>query len=96
MALGWLRLAKATGNQLWRDRAIQSFHQSAVGISDGHLVISGSKRPIGSQNESIGLMIGKLCGRGMESSYNNWLVAWTSALRLVVLMHWSKREDFGA
>jgi hypothetical protein len=56
IALGWLRLAKATGNQLWRDRAIQSFNQSTIGISDGHLV-NGFRRPIGSQNESMGLMI---------------------------------------
>jgi hypothetical protein len=95
VALGWLRLAKATGNKLWRDRGIQTFNQSTIGISDGHLVINGFRRPIGGQNESMGLGIARPCGRGLESTYNDWLVAWPSALRMITLMHWSKWEDFG-
>jgi hypothetical protein len=96
LALGWLRLAKATGNGLWRDRGIQSFNQTTIGISDGTLVINGLTRPVGSQNESMRLSIEKPCGRGMTGDYNDWLVAWPTGLRLITLMHWSKWTDFGA
>jgi hypothetical protein len=96
LALGWMRLANATGNSVWRDRGVQSFRQGTIGISDGYLVLNGMKRPAGSQNESIKLPIGKPCGRSMDSSYNDWLVAWPSALRLITLMHWSKWADFDA
>jgi hypothetical protein len=96
LALGWMRLANATGNSVWRDRGVQSFRQGTIGISDGSLVLNGTKRPAGSQNESIKLPIGKPCGRSKDSSYNDWLVAWPSALRLITLMHWTKWADFDA
>jgi hypothetical protein len=96
LALGWMRLAKATGNDTWRDRGIQSFRQATIGISDGYLILNGMKRPAGSQNEFMRLAIGKPCGRTMESNYSDWLVAWPSALRLITLMHWSQWTDFAA
>jgi hypothetical protein len=96
LALGWMRLAKATGNNLWRDRGVQSFKQATTAISDGYLVINGRRRPPGSQNETVALSINKPCGRGTDSDYTDWLVAWPSAFRLITLMHWSKWADFDA
>lgn len=95
LALGWMRLAKATGNSLWRDRGIQSFKQATIGVSDGSLILNGLRRPVGSQNESMSLSVETPCGRAMGGNYNDWLVAWPAGLRLITLMHWNKWTDFG-
>jgi hypothetical protein len=96
LALGWMRLAKATGNHVWRDRGIQAFNQATLGVSDGALVLNGLARPAGSQNESMGLGLSQPCGRMMKGNYNDWLVAWPAALRLITLSHWTEWSDFSA
>ena len=40
-AAGWLRLAKATGREIWKDRAVQCFNQGTLGLSDGSLQVKG-------------------------------------------------------
>lgn len=92
IALGWLRLWKATGKDIWRDRGVLTFRQGTIGISDGSLVLNGLVRPAGSQTEAIGLGLS-----GAErGQYRDWLVAWPSAHRLTTLMHWRNWADFGA
>ncbi|MFC1693728.1 hypothetical protein ACFL1R_09510 [Candidatus Latescibacterota bacterium] len=91
MVLTWLRLAKATNNEIWFDRAIQTWGQASIGVSDGTLVVKGLKRPAGSQNEMYSYSLGK--GKQPYGDANHWLPAWPTVFRLVTLMHWPTWED---
>jgi hypothetical protein len=93
IALGWLRLGKITGNPIWRDRGIQTFKQGMIGVSDGDLVLKGKRRPAGSQNEGFGYS--RRPGQDeFQADYNEWLVAWPAAFRLMTMMHWLNWRDF--
>ena len=78
------RLAKLTGDRLWRVRADMMWRAVTQYIGDGDLVIHGLRRPIGSQNEAL-----FHCRWGFGSckrgQLNDWLVAWPCAFRLSVL-----------
>jgi len=96
IALGWMRLAAATRQNIWRDRAVQCFNQGSIGVSDGSLVLKGARRPAGSQNEGYSLRLRTEDGRRLVGDFNTWLVAWPSAHRLITLMHWPRWQDFEA
>ena len=93
-AAGWLRLAKATGREIWKDRAVQCFNQGTLGLSDGTLNVKGGTRPPGSQTESYNCALRTADGKRLYADYRNWLVAWPSAHRLFTLMHWPDWKDF--
>ncbi len=42
ITLGWLRLAEATQNEIWHDRAVQCFNQGTIGVTDGTSLSRGS------------------------------------------------------
>jgi hypothetical protein len=93
-AHAWLRLAKATGKDIWRDRAIQCFNQGTHGISDGTLVVRGALRPVGSQAESYDCRLTAADGRRFVADGRDWLVAWPMVHRLTTLMNWPDWQDF--
>lgn len=49
----YLKLAKLTGNDMWRQRARALWYNAQQLLSDGTLVIRGRVRPAGSQDESF-------------------------------------------
>jgi hypothetical protein len=89
LALGWLRLAAITGKEIWRQRALATWHQSTMGLSDGSLTLKGITRPPGGQDEGF---FHTRWG-GEPGDVSDWLVAWPTALRLITLMHWPKWND---
>jgi hypothetical protein len=93
-AFAWLRLAKATGRDIWRDRAVQCFNQGTRGLSDGTLRVNGATRPAGSQSESYSCRLRTPDGKRLFGDSRDWLVAWPSAHRLITLMHWPNWKDF--
>lgn len=96
ITLGWLRLAKATGKPIWRDRALIGWAQASIGVSDGTLVVKGLQRPPGSQNEVYGYGVGAHNGKAFFGEANQWLPAWPAVFRLVTLMHWGRWRDLEA
>lgn len=90
----WLRLAKATGHAIWRDRAIQCWNQGTRGVSDGTMVYHDVKRPVGSQTESFALRLRGADGKRLVGDCGDWLVAWPAAHRLTTLMNWPNWKDF--
>ena len=93
-AWAWLRLAKMTGQDIWRDRAIQCWNQSTHGISDGSMVVHGVKRPLGSQSEVGSCRLVMADGRRFYGDAREWLVAWPAAHRLTTLINWPNWKDF--
>ena len=94
-AFAWLRLAKLTGQDIWRDRAIQCWNQGTRGISDGTLIVNGARRPTGSQSEAyLCRPIGTTDGKRFYANCAEWLVAWPLVHRLVTLMNWPNWNDF--
>ena len=93
-AWAWLRLAKLTRKDIWRDRAIQCWNQSSHGISDGSMVVHGVKHPIGSQPEVFSNRLFSTNGKRFYADSRDWLVAWPAAHRLTTLMNWSNWKDF--
>ncbi len=94
-AFAWLRLAKLTGQDIWRDRAIQCWNQGTRGISDGTLIVNGARRPAGSQSEAyLCRPIGTTEGKRFYANCAEWLVAWPLVHRLVTLMNWPNWKDF--
>ncbi|NJD11818.1 MAG: hypothetical protein FIB01_15720 [Gemmatimonadetes bacterium] len=92
-AWAWLRLARMTGQEIWRDRAIQLWNQSTHGISDGTMVVHGVNRPLGSQSEVYSLR-STPDGKRLYGDSREWLVAWPAAHRLTTLMNWPDWKDF--
>ncbi len=93
-AFAWLRLAKETGHDIWRDRAIQCWNQGTYGISDGTMVVKGARRPIGSQSEGYSVRLTATDGRRFYADARDWLVAWPMVHRLTTLMNWPDWNDF--
>ena len=83
-----------TGQDIWRDRAIQCWNQSSYGISDGSMVVHGVKRPVGSQSEVYSCRLVMADGRRFYADARDWLVAWPAAHRLTTLMNWPTWKDF--
>jgi len=75
-----LELAKLTGNNQWRERAMAIWYNGTQGVSDGTLVVMGKVRPAGSQDE------GFFHTRWADDfNVSQWLVAWPGAFRLEVM-----------
>ena len=89
IALGWLRLSRATGKSIWRERATAAWCQATIGVSDGSLVLKGVVRPAGGQDEGFY----HTRWGGPPGGVSDWLVAWPSAFRLITLHHWSHWDD---
>jgi hypothetical protein len=88
IAADWLRLYRHSGDTRWKARALATWNNSLLCLSDGQTVIHGMTRPAGSQNEAFfhcrwNYAADKDRGRG---SMNDWLVAWPTAFRLITLM----------
>ncbi len=89
-----VKLARYTGNDQWRERAVAVWSTSTYGISDGTWRLMGQgPRPRGSQDETvnhtdwnyrigIGLNLDRNNPRGSGSE---WLTIWPSAIRLEIL-----------
>lgn len=77
----WLELARLTGDEQWKEKAIAIWHNANQLVSDGTLTVHGKLRPRGSQNEAY---FPSRWGFGGGSSYriNSWLVAWPGAFRM--------------
>lgn len=67
-----------------------TWHQSTRGLSDGSLTLKGATRPPGGQDEGF---FHTRWG-GQPGDVSDWLVAWPTAFRLFVLMHWPGWDDF--
>ena len=78
------RLAKITGDTLWKVRADMMWRAVTQYIGDGELKIHNVVRPIGSQNEAL-FHCRWGFGDGKRGQLNDWLVAWPCAFRLSVL-----------
>ena len=87
ISVDWLRLARATGNEQWREMALATWRNGLLGVSDGSLVVHGMVRPAGSQGEGFQNCNWKTgqCERTV-GMMNDWLVAWPTAFRLISLM----------
>ena len=83
----WLRLYQHTGDTRWRDRAQTTWANNLLCLSDGTLKIHDRVRPRGSQNEGFFHCHWAHPGEPVvEGHFNNWLVAWPGAYRLLTLM----------
>lgn len=96
IALGWLRLARASRKAIWRQRGAAAWRQASIGVSDGSLVFNGIARPAGGQDE--GFYHTRWSGQPgyKPGEVSDWLVAWPTAFRLITLQHWSQWDDLGA
>jgi hypothetical protein len=94
ITLGWLRLAKATGKDIWRDRALITWNQGTIGISDGTLKLNGKVLPAGAQNEGVQHSRSRRSYSSRQGYGNEWLCAWMTAFRLWTLHHWPDWKDF--
>jgi hypothetical protein len=84
----WKQLARATGEQIWSDRADTIWKQSLLGVSDGNFSFGTYIWPKGAQNEAA-----YHTWFGTRNSISEWYVAWPTAFRLEMLRHeddWSK------
>ncbi len=93
IALGWLRLHKVTGDDIWRRRALATWGHTTTGISDGTLKLNGKLLPAGAQYEGFVHSQGR---RGYSSRLGygtEWLCAWCTAFRLWTIQHWPDWED---
>ena len=86
-----LKLAKLTGNPVWKQRAQALWANDTTGVSDDNLRVMVKPRPTGSQDE------GFYHTRWGHWPFNTsqWLVAWPTAFRLEILRalpDWSDLE----
>lgn len=82
--LSFLELARVTGNDQWRERAVALWVGANQLVSDGTLEVNGRLRPAGSQDEAI---FHTRWGRPVVTEFKpcEWLPAWPTAFRLEVL-----------
>ncbi|MDR1060665.1 MAG: hypothetical protein LBL83_05525 [Clostridiales bacterium] len=92
----WLRLYRITGDERWKTRALATWGNSLLCISDGSLKIHGATRPKGSQNEAYFHCMWAFGENDKISrgNMNDWLVAWPCAFRLITLMREKQWEIF--
>jgi hypothetical protein len=93
LALGWLRLAAATSEPIWRERALAAWGYSTIGISDGTLRLNGKVLPAGAQYEGLSFARGQSSYTSRQGWSNEWLCAWMGAFRLWTLQHWPTWQD---
>ena len=83
----FVRLRRATGDDRWFRRARALWHNATLAVAlDDEMVINGTVRPRGGQNEAF------FCCRWTRyrpveerGHFNNWLVAWVNAYRLYAI-----------
>ena len=87
MCSEWLRLARITGDERWRERARMIWFNSTQLIADeNRRIFHGKKRPIGSQNEAFyQARWGHRPDPNERGHLNDWLVSWVNAFRLHVI-----------
>ena len=80
-------LAEITGNSLWRS-ASDALREYTFGeISDGKTHLHGLLRPAGAQNEAIFQSNWSFDGNHKKGQFNDWLVCWVCAFRLMDIDH---------
>ena len=85
-------LAVRTKNFVWRRAADYLREYTYQGISDGKTELHGLVRPAGAQNEAIFQSNWTFDGRSAKGQFNDWLVSWVNAFRLMDMNH-AEMED---
>lgn len=85
-------LAVRTKNFVWRRAADYLREYTYQGISDGKTELHGLVRPAGAQNEAIFQSNWTFDGRNAKGQFNDWLVSWVNAFRLMDMNH-AEMED---
>ncbi len=82
--LSFLELAKYTGNNQWKERALAFWCSTTQLVSDGTLCVAGRVRPAGTQDEAV---FHTRWGRKTLAPFqpSQWLVAWPCAFRMEIL-----------
>lgn len=80
-------LAAKTGKAVWRRASDYIREYIYQGISDGNLELHGLIRPAGSQNEAIFQSSWTFDGKHQKGQFNDWLVSWVNAFRLMDMVH---------
>lgn len=88
----WIKLAQYTGEEHWRERAYAIWNNATQFVSDGHLVIDGQVRPMGSQDEGV-CQTRWHTSRGEFFHTSRWLVCWNGAFRLEILCDEQMRDE---
>lgn len=84
----WYRLGVMTNDERWKKRALLTWENALLCISDGSYKVHGSVRPKGSQNEAYfqSTWHFDLNEKNPEGLMNDWLVSWPCAFRLLTMM----------
>ncbi len=80
-------LAKLSGDPAWQIAAVCLHEYTMQAISDGETVLHGLVRPAGGQNEAIFQSNWSFDGKNKKGQFNDWLVSWVNAFRLMDLVH---------
>jgi hypothetical protein len=84
--VSFVKLAEATGEKIWFDRACAFWANATQLISDGTLVINGRTRVAGSQDEAIcHCRWERMRAGGDFFTPTQWLVAWPCAFRMEIM-----------
>jgi uncharacterized protein YyaL (SSP411 family) len=87
----WLKLAKLTGNKIWKEKAVATWANGNQCVADGKTEYHGVIRPAGSQTEAYF----QTRWSGKPGYFADWLVAWMGAFRLETLRNlddWKELE----
>ncbi len=87
-------LARLTEVDAWRDAADCLHEYTMQAISDGKTELHGFLRPAGGQNEAIFQSNWSFDGRHKKGEFNDWLVSWVNAFRLMDIVHAEVSEKF--
>ena len=77
----WLKLAKLTGNTIWKQKALAAWANANQVVADGKQEVHGVVRPAGGQTEAYF----QTRWSGKPGYFADWLVLWPSAFRLETL-----------
>ena len=80
-------LSAKTGKCFWHRASDYIREYTFQGISDGKTVLHGLTRPAGAQNEAIFQSSWTFDGRNKKGQFNDWLVSWVNAFRLMDMVH---------
>lgn len=87
----WLKLAKLTGNKIWKEKALATWANGNQCVADGKTEYHGVVRPAGSQTEAYF----QTRWSGKPGYFADWLVSWMAAFRLETLRNlenWKELE----
>jgi hypothetical protein len=77
----WLKLAKLTGNKIWKEKALAAWANANQVVANGTEEVHGVVRPAGSQTEAYF----QTRWSGKPGYFHDWMVLWPSAFRLETL-----------